>query len=101
MHRTIPLTEVLQTQCLPELKARCAYFDVVTLRVGDEVLCAPFTGRFSTAWYAAVSTTTTAPNAPARCASATAATPSRSGFPGAIQLSETELHPKEELGVRI
>lgn len=32
MHRTIPLTEVLQTQCLPELKAQCAYFDVVALR---------------------------------------------------------------------
>ncbi|HPO36941.1 MAG TPA: glycoside hydrolase family 99-like domain-containing protein [Kiritimatiellia bacterium] len=32
MHNTIPLTEVLRTQCLPELKARCAYFDIVTLR---------------------------------------------------------------------
>jgi hypothetical protein len=32
MHKTIPLTEVLRSSCLPELKARCAYFDVVTLR---------------------------------------------------------------------
>lgn len=32
MHKTTPLTEVLRSRCLPELKARCAYFDVVTLR---------------------------------------------------------------------
>ena len=32
MHKTTPLTEVLRTRCIPELKARCAYFDVGSLR---------------------------------------------------------------------
>ncbi|OQA31602.1 MAG: hypothetical protein BWY57_02298 [Betaproteobacteria bacterium ADurb.Bin341] len=30
--KTTPLKVILREQCLPELKARCAYFDVVTLR---------------------------------------------------------------------
>jgi len=30
--KDLPLKEVLSTRCLPELKARCAYFDVDTLR---------------------------------------------------------------------
>ena len=32
MHKTTPLTEVLRTRCIPSLKARCAYFDLGTLR---------------------------------------------------------------------
>lgn len=32
VHKTTPLTEVLRTRCIPELKARCAYFDLGTLR---------------------------------------------------------------------
>lgn len=32
MHKTTPLTEVLRNRCIPALKARCAYFDVSSLR---------------------------------------------------------------------
>lgn len=32
MHKTVPLTEVLRTRCIPALKAQCAYFDVGSLR---------------------------------------------------------------------
>jgi hypothetical protein len=32
VHKTTPLTEVLRNRCIPGLKARCAYFDVGSLR---------------------------------------------------------------------